>query len=121
MVLFSVRSAIFLVVVVVFVVGSDFFCSSKASKKRLVGALSSGVVRKLSSMSVCSWVVHGSGVRGSGVGVFLHRCLRFEVVGWGMLGSPTRLLERSSSLESLSSGSVNHPRRWAVFRLGSCV
>ena len=55
-------------------------------------------------------------VRGSGVGVFLHSCSRFDVVGWGMLGSPTKLRERGFSSESLSLGSVNHPRRLAVFR-----
>ena len=55
-------------------------------------------------------------VRGSGVGVFLHSCSRFDVVDWGMLGSPTKLRERGFSLESLSLGSVNHPRRLAVFR-----
>ena len=57
-------------------------------------------------------------VRGSGVGVVLHNCSRV-VVGRGMLGSPTRLRDNgfsSSSLsESLSSGSVNHPVRLAVF------
>ena len=58
----------------------------------------------------------GSVVRGSGVGVFLHSCSRFDVVGWGMLGSPTTLRERGSSSESLSVGSVNHPCRLAVFR-----
>ena len=50
-------------------------------------------------------------VRGSGVGVFLHSCSRFDVVG-----SPTKLRERGFSSESLSLGSVNHPRRLAVFR-----
>ena len=39
-------------------------------------------------------------------------------MGSGMLGSPTRPLERGSSSESLSLGSVNHPRRWAVVVLG---
>ena len=53
-------------------------------------------------------------VRGSGVGVVLHNRSRFAVGGLGILGSPTRLLERGSSSESLSSGSVNHPLRWAV-------
>ena len=57
-------------------------------------------------------------VRGSGVEVVLHNCSRFDVVGRGRLGSSTRLLDRGSSSESLSSGSVNHPRRWAVFVLG---
>ena len=57
-------------------------------------------------------------VRGSGMGVVLHNHSRFDVGGRGMLGSPTRLLDRGSSLESLSSGSVNHPRRWAVVVLG---
>ena len=57
-------------------------------------------------------------VRGSGVGVILHNRSRFDVGGRGMLGSPTRLLDRGSSLESLSSGSVNHPRRWAIVVLG---
>ena len=60
-------------------------------------------------------------VRGSGVGVVLHNRSRFDVVGLGMLNSPTRLRERRSSSESLSSGSVNHPRRWAGVRLGSCI
>ena len=55
------------------------------------------------------------------MGVVLHNCSRFDVVGSGMLGSPTRLRERRSSSESLSLGSVNHPRRWAVVRSGSCV
>ena len=105
-----VASVIFLVIVFAVIFGSGFFCSSKASKNRSVGALSSGVVWKLSSVSV------GSVVRGSGVGVFLHSCSRFDVVGWGMLGSPTTLRERGSSSESLSVGSVNHPCRLAVFR-----
>ena len=39
-----VASAIFLVVVFVVVFGSGFFCLSRASKNRSVGALSSGVV-----------------------------------------------------------------------------
>ena len=60
-------------------------------------------------------------VWGSGVGVVLHNHSRFDVVGSGMLGSPTRLRERGSSSESLSLGSVNHPRRWAVVCSGSCV
>ena len=68
------------------------------------------MVWKLSSVSV---------VRGSGVGVVLHSCSRFVVGGLGMLGSPTILLDkgfwsRSSLSESLSSGSVNHPLRFAV-------
>ena len=63
------------------------------------------MVWKLSSVSV---------VRGSGVGVVLHNRSRFDVGGWGILGSPTRLLERGSSSELLSLGSVNHPLRWAV-------
>ena len=67
------------------------------------------MVWKLSSVSV---------VRGSGVGVALHSCSKF-VGGRGMLGSPTMLLDkgflsRSSLSESLSSGSVNHPLRFAV-------
>ena len=53
-------------------------------------------------------------VQGSGVGVVLHNRSRFDVGGWGILGSPTRLLDRGSSSESLSSGSVNHPLRWAI-------
>ena len=58
-------------------------------------------------------------VRGSGVGVVLHSCSRFVVGGLGMLGSPTMLLDkgflsRSSLSESLSSGRVNHPLRFAV-------
>ena len=57
-------------------------------------------------------------VRGSGVGVVLHSCSRV-VVGRGMLGSPTKLLDKGLSLvslsESLSLGSVNHPLRLAVF------
>ena len=48
--------------------------------------------------------------------MFLHSCSRFDVVGWGTLGSPTTLRERGSSSESLSVGSVNHPCRLAVFR-----
>ena len=60
-------------------------------------------------------------VWGSGVGVVLHNRSRFDVIGSGMLGSPTRLQERRSLSESLSSGSVNHPRCWAVVRSGSCV
>ena len=60
-------------------------------------------------------------VQGSGVGVILHNRSRFDVVGSGMLGSPTKLRERRSSSESLSLGSVNHPRRWAVVRSWSCV
>ena len=77
------------------------------------------MVWKLSSVSV---------VRGSGVGVVLHSRSRFVVGGWGMLGSPTRLLDKgflsesllSESLlsESLLSGSVNHPLRLAVVVLG---
>ena len=55
-------------------------------------------------------------VRGLGVGVLLHSRLRFDVVGWGMLGLPTKLRERGSSSESLLLGSVNHPCRRAVFR-----
>ena len=57
-------------------------------------------------------------VRGSGVGVVLHSSSKF-VDGRGMLGSPTKLLDRGFSSvsfsESLSSGSVNHPLRLAVF------
>ena len=119
-VVFSLVASVIFSVVVFAVVfgfgsGSGFFCSSKASKNRSAGALSSGVVWKLSSVSV------GSVVRGSGVGVFLHSCSRFDVVGRGMLGSPTALRERGSSSESLSVGSVNHPCRLAVFRFpGSC-
>ena len=93
--------------------GSGFLCLSNALKNRSAGALSSGVVWKLSSVSV------GSVVRGSGVGEFLHSCSscsRVDVVGRGMLGSPTMLRERgSSSSESLSVGSVNHPCLLAVF------
>ena len=55
------------------------------------------------------------------MGVVLHNHSRFDVGGWGILGSPTRLLERGSSSESLSSGSVNHPLHWAVVVSGSCV
>ena len=55
------------------------------------------------------------------MGVILHNHSRFDVVGSGMLGSLTKLRERRSSSESLSLGSVNHPRRWAVVRSGSCV
>ena len=88
--------------------------SRSAWKNCSVGALSSGVVWKLSSVSV---------VRGSGVGVILHSRSRFVVGGWGMLGSPTILLDKgflSESLlsESLLSGSVNHPLRLAVVVLG---
>ena len=60
-------------------------------------------------------------VWGSGVGVVLHNCSRFDIVGSGMLGSPTKLRERRSSSESLLLGSVNHPRCWAVVCSGSCV
>ena len=68
------------------------------------------MVWKLSSVSV---------VRGSGVGVVLHSRSRFVVSGWGILGSPTRLLDKGSSSELLLSelllsGSVNHPLRLAV-------
>ena len=63
------------------------------------------MVWKLSSVSV---------VRGSGMGVVFHSRSRFDVGGWGILGLPTRLLERGSSSELLSSGSVNHPLHWAV-------
>ena len=63
------------------------------------------MVWKLSSVSV---------VRGSGVGVVLHSCSRFIVGGWGMLGSPTILLDKGFLSESLLSGSVNHPLRLAV-------
>ena len=118
-VVFSLVASVIFSVIVFAVVfgfgsGSGFLCSSKASKNRSAGALSSDVVWKLSSVSV------GSVVRGSGVGVFLHSCsscLRVDVVGRGMLGSPTTLRERGpSSSESLSVGSVNHPCRLAVFR-----
>ena len=58
-------------------------------------------------------------VRGSGVGVVLHSCSRVVVGGRGMLGSPTKLLDKGFLLvslsESLSLGSVNHPLRLAVF------
>ena len=60
-------------------------------------------------------------VQGSGVGVVLHNRSRFIVGGWGILGSPTRLLDRGSSSESLLSGSVNHPLRRAVVVSGSCI
>ena len=60
-------------------------------------------------------------VQGSGVGVVLHNHSRFDVVGSGMLGSPTKLRERRSSSESLSLGSVNHPHHWAVVCSWSCV
>ena len=63
------------------------------------------MVWKLSSVSV---------VRGSGVGVVLHSRSRFVVSGWGILGSPTRLLDKGSSSESLSLGSVNHPLHLAI-------
>ena len=60
-------------------------------------------------------------VRGSGVGVVLHSGSKFVVGGLGILGSPTKLLDRGLSVssislsESLSFGSVNHPLRLAVF------
>ena len=60
-------------------------------------------------------------VWGSGVGVVLHNRSRFDVVGSGMLGLLTKLRERRSLSESLSLGSVNHPRRWAIVRSGSCI
>ena len=64
-------------------------------------------------------------VRGSGVGVVLHSGSKVVVGGRGMLGSPTKLLDKGSSLvslsESLSLGSVNHPLCLAVFVRGSCV
>ena len=56
-------------------------------------------------------------VRGSGVGVFLHRCLRLKGskgVGSCMLGSPTRLRDNGSSSESSLFGGQNKPRRRAV-------
>ena len=116
-VLFSVMSAIFFAVVVA---GSDFLCSNNASKNRSVGALNSGVIWKLSSVSVCSRVV-----RGSGVGVFLHRCSRLngsKGVGSCTLGSPTKLQDSRSSSESSSFGSRNSPHRRAVVAfLQSCV
>ena len=90
--LFLLVSAIFFEVVIVV---SGFLCSSSASKNHSVGALSSGVVWKLSSVLVCSRVVHGSGV-----GVFLHKCSRLngsKGVGSWMLGSPTRLRDNGSS------------------------
>ena len=107
--LFSLVSAIFFVVV--FVV-SGFLCSSSASKNRSVGALSSGVVWKLSSVSVCSRVVHGSGER-----AFLHKCLRLngsKGVGSWMLGSPTRLWDNGSSSELSSFRGRNRPHCRAV-------
>ena len=115
--LFSLVSAIFLVVAVI---ASGFLCSRSTSKNHSVGALSSGVVWKLSSVSVCSLVV-----RGSGVGVFLHRCSRLNSskgVGSCILGSPTRLWDNRSSSESSSFGGRNKPRRRAVMAfLRSCV
>ena len=116
-VLFSVRLAIFLMVIVA---GSGFLCSSSASKNRSVGALNSGVVWKLSSVSVCSRVV-----RGSRVGAFLHRCSRLngsKGVGSCTLGSPTKLQDSGSSSESFSVGGRNSPRLRAVMAfLQSCV
>ena len=56
-------------------------------------------------------------VRGSGVGVFLHRCSRLngsKGVGSCMLGSPTRLQDNGSSLESSSFGNRNKPRFRAI-------
>ena len=82
---------------------SGFLCSNRASKNRSVGALNSGVIWKLSSVSVCSLVVQGSGV-----GVLLHRCLKLndsKGVVSGTVGSPTILRDNGFSLESLSSGS----------------
>ena len=94
------------------VVISGFICSRSASKNRSVGAPNSGVIWKLSSMSVCSLVVWGSGV-----GVLLHRCSRLNgskgVVSC-MLGSPTRLRDNGSSSESSSFRSRNSPRLRAV-------
>ena len=96
----------------VVVVGSDFLCSNKALKNRSVGALNSGIVWKLSSVSVCSRVVWGSGV-----GAFLHRCSRLKGskgVGSCTLGSPTKLQDSGSSSESFLVGGRNGPRFHAV-------
>ena len=115
--LFSLVSAIFFVVVVVV---SGFLCSSSALKNRSVGTLSSRVIWKLSSVSICSRVVHGSGV-----GAFLHRCSRLngsKGVGSCILGSPTRLRDNGSLSESSLFGGQNRPRRRAVMvSLWSCV
>ena len=103
----------------VIVVVSSFLCSSSASKNRSVGTLSSGVVWKLSLVSVCSRVV-----RSSGVGAFLHRCSRLngsKGVGSWMLGSPTRLQDNRSSSELSSFGGQNRPHCRAVVASFSLV
>ena len=56
-------------------------------------------------------------VQGSGVGVFLHKCLRLngsKGVGSCMLGSPTRLQDSRSLSESSSFRSQKSPRLCAV-------
>ena len=98
---------------------SGFLCSSKVLKNHSVGALSSGVIWKLSSISVCSLVVQGLGV-----GDLLHRCSKLNdskgVVSC-TVGLPTRLQDRGSSSESFLFGSQKSPRRRAVVASWSCV
>ena len=98
---------------------TGFLHSNKASKNRSVGVLNLGVVWKLSSMSVCSLVVQGSGV-----GVLLHRCMKLndlKGVISGTVGLPTILRDKGFSSESLSSGSRNSPLCHAVLASLSCV
>ena len=96
-----------------------FLRSSKALKNCSVGVLNLGVIWKLSSMSVCSLVVQGSGL-----GVLLHRCSKLndsKGVVSGMVGSPTILRDNGFSLKSLSSGSWNSPLHRAILASLSCV
>ena len=98
---------------------SGFLCSNKASKNRSVGALSLGVVWKLSSVLVCSFVFWGLGVRD-----LLHRCSKLNDLKGVVsctVGSPTRLQDKGSSSESLSLGSRKSPRHHAVLVSWSCV
>ena len=113
-VLLSLLSLLFIFVgfLMTAVVVSGFLCSRSASKNHSVSALNSGVVWKLSSMSVCSLVV-----RGSGVGVFLHRCSRLNGSKGAVsctLGSLTRLRDSGSSSESSLFKSQNSPCLRAV-------
>ena len=70
-------------------------------------------------MSVCSLVV-----RGSGVGVLLHRCSRLNgskgVVSC-TLSSPTKLRDSGSLSELSLFGSRNSPHLRAVVAFWSCV
>ena len=110
--LLSLLSFILVGFLVTTVVVSGSLHSRSASKNRSIGALNSGVVWKLSSVSVCSLVVWGSGV-----GVLLHRCSRLNGLKGAVsctLGLPTRLRNNGSSSESSSFRSRNSPCLCAI-------